>query len=232
MAMRGTLADLGVVDLLHLLAESHKTGQLIVAGPEEVANVYLAEGRLTHVEIGAKTGQQALVELVGWVEGEFEFRPEVLAASRSIDEDVQSAVARALTVRSARPGPRQPPSPAALASGLLQSLLEQYAASNPTVHCAAVTATGGAVMAFAGNGERYPDGIGPLCAEIAGFVSRFPRRPLQRLLLEDPSGTLAAVSLGAEELLLVSLTTDAHTGAALLAAKRLAAAITKQRARS
>src|SRR5262245_29562151 len=79
--MRGDLADLGVADLLYLLALRNQTGRLSVVTSRILAHLYLARGRLviaTSTEPALRLGQ---ILLAAGAIGE-EGLAEALAAQR------------------------------------------------------------------------------------------------------------------------------------------------------
>lgn len=102
MALNGTLADLGIVDLIQFPNKGRRSGELILAGATEEARLYYQEGNLTHAVVGNFHGMDALVEVVSWTEGEFEFRTGVESEIRSMEIDLHRALMVALKIRDER----------------------------------------------------------------------------------------------------------------------------------
>jgi len=61
MALRGNLRDFSVTQLLNLINLAHKTGTLIVEGPNETAKVSFRDGKLAYAQIGQDESSLALV---------------------------------------------------------------------------------------------------------------------------------------------------------------------------
>ena len=61
MALRGNLRDFTVTQLLNLINLAHKTGTLIVEGPNESAQVAFREGKLAYARIGQEDSSLASV---------------------------------------------------------------------------------------------------------------------------------------------------------------------------
>ncbi len=102
MALNGTLADLGIVDLIQFPNKGRRSGELVLAGQEEEARLYYVEGNLTHVQMGDLRGIDALVEVVSWTDGEFEFRTGVENDSKTVELDLHRALMVALKIRDER----------------------------------------------------------------------------------------------------------------------------------
>ncbi len=69
----GDVAELGVPQLLQMLGNSADAGTVVLRRGAEEAIVGFEKGMLRVVRIGPATGIKALVRLVGWREGSFEF---------------------------------------------------------------------------------------------------------------------------------------------------------------
>lgn len=61
MALRGNLRDFTVTQLLNLINLAHKTGTLIVEGPNEVARVAFRDGKLAYAQIGQEDNRLAAI---------------------------------------------------------------------------------------------------------------------------------------------------------------------------
>lgn len=77
--LRGDLENVSAASLLSFLAVERKTGILVVVG-DRVARVFLREGRALRVELegegGALPSRDALMDILGWRSGQFEFTLE------------------------------------------------------------------------------------------------------------------------------------------------------------
>lgn len=73
----GSLADMGLVDLLQTIDISRKSGVLYLSSREKRGAVYFSDGALKHATLGRLRGDAAVYRFLVWNEGEFdlEFRP-------------------------------------------------------------------------------------------------------------------------------------------------------------
>ena len=69
----GDVAAVGVPQLLQMLGNTANVGTIVLRRGAEEALVGFEGGRLRVVRLGSATGMKALVRLVGWSEGSFEF---------------------------------------------------------------------------------------------------------------------------------------------------------------
>ncbi len=61
MALRGNLRDFTVAQLLNLINLAHKTGTLVIEGPNEVARVAFRDGKLAFAQVGQEDNNLAAV---------------------------------------------------------------------------------------------------------------------------------------------------------------------------
>jgi len=72
-AFAGQLADLSVVDLLQVIADSRRSGIVHLRGPREApATIYFRQGQVVDAEVGRLSGVNAISRLFSWTEGSFE----------------------------------------------------------------------------------------------------------------------------------------------------------------
>ncbi len=74
--LEGDLLNMQIPNVLQSIGMSKGTGRLDVENPTENATVYFDDGTPIHCILGILEGPSALIELVGWEEGEFRFYPE------------------------------------------------------------------------------------------------------------------------------------------------------------
>jgi len=71
--VRGSLSDLGVVDMLQALGQGRKTCSLFIeTDADEHAAVYLQDGIVIHAQSGDVSGEEAVFRALGWTKGHFE----------------------------------------------------------------------------------------------------------------------------------------------------------------
>lgn len=68
----GSLADMGLVDLLQTIDVAHKSGVLHLRNQRQEGAIYFADGRLLDAELGDITGEPAIYRFLVWSDGEFE----------------------------------------------------------------------------------------------------------------------------------------------------------------
>jgi len=72
-AFTGQLADLSVVDLLQVLADSRRSGIVHLRGARETpATIYFRQGQIVDAEAGRLSGINAISRLFSWSDGSFE----------------------------------------------------------------------------------------------------------------------------------------------------------------
>src|SRR5690606_16259258 len=69
----GTLADMGVVDLIQTVEVGRKSGLIhLVSETTRQATLYFRNGKVIDAECGHLTGEEAVYRLLTWSDGEFE----------------------------------------------------------------------------------------------------------------------------------------------------------------
>jgi len=100
--LTGTLADIGIVELIQFPHTGRKTGELLINGKEMKARLFYDNGALHHALAGENEGLAALIEIVDWKEGQFEFHLNIRSEKKTIQLDLHRAVMQALKVRDER----------------------------------------------------------------------------------------------------------------------------------
>ncbi len=72
--IRGSLADLGLANLLQMFGTSAPQGTIVVEHDGEQGCIAFAEGQLLLAELGLLEGRDALVAMLDWADGRFEFQ--------------------------------------------------------------------------------------------------------------------------------------------------------------
>lgn len=99
MALRGSLEDMDVFELVQFPHQGRKSGELILVGTEHEARLYYDKGKLVHARYMEVEGMPVLEEVLGWDEGDFEFRPNEEPPHTTIEMDLHRAVMHALKAR-------------------------------------------------------------------------------------------------------------------------------------
>ncbi len=70
--LRGSLAQMNVIDLLQSLELGHKSCQLTLTNNGDRCDMYFAEGQINHATCGALKGDEAVYKVLGWQGGNFQ----------------------------------------------------------------------------------------------------------------------------------------------------------------
>lgn len=229
MGLKGTLADLGIVDLIQFPYAGRKTGELAIAGKSGEARLYYEKGALVHAVLGERTGMEALVRLVDWNEGSFEFSADAAADTRTIELDLHRTVMQALKLHDElkleeeRKRAQQPAVPGE--TGRLGEILGEFLKSNDFAVHAAILSPEGGPAASASAKEGTPEGVERLYAAMYELTQSYPRKNMNRIIIEDQNGTVVMVRLGNGGFLVVIAKREASLGAVSMGAGRLAAGL-------
>lgn len=221
MALRGSLSDLNIVELVQVPAAGRKTGELFIAGLEGIARLYYLNGRLVHLETDELSGHDVLVEVIGWTEGEFEFRADVTAEETTFDSDLHRALMLALKERDERRQAAAAPA-SDESGGRRHELLREFVAAHEFLRSACLLGEDGSA-ACRGHGEAAePAWFAELRRVLSDLMGTYPRAGLQRVLFEDDEGTVVMSRLADGTALVVAATSGTTLGAVSVAVERFA----------
>lgn len=208
MALRGSLEDIQVRDLLEVLRLGSRTGELVVAGLDADARLYFQDGKLVEAVGHGHSGVAVLTETLSWRDGEFEFRPEAEPPAHS-DPELQSAVARVLAFP-AGPGllPLPPvesmsPTVNAASASAQAEVLSTFVSSVALAEYACIVDATGVVQAQSGSSLHPIAQMRALGAAINAFRHAHSRPELRRMLIEDDKGVVAVARMADGSLLMV-----------------------------
>ncbi len=89
----GRIEELGMANLIQMLGNSSPSGTLTATRGSEEAVVAFDAGTLRYVRLGGLSGVKALVRMLGWADGEFQFHSVV---DKLADEDAPMSLTTAL----------------------------------------------------------------------------------------------------------------------------------------
>ena len=93
MALIGSLAELKMADVLRMFAVGRKTGLLaITAGGGRQAQVRVQKGSPIHAVAGRLQGDDALLDLFGWKDGQLEFVPDERVVAPNVSRGLDALV--------------------------------------------------------------------------------------------------------------------------------------------
>jgi len=225
MALSGSLTDLNVMELLQVPASGRKTGELLIASPDSDARLYYVDGALVHLAMDQRQGQEVLVEIIGWSEGEFEFRQNVLTETSTFKTDLKRAIMLAVMARDEQSGTDSPATETEETTET-SATLQEWVDSNDYLLHASVMRRDGTLVCCIDAGAEEPEGVGELRRSICALASDYPRQSLQRILLEDMHGTVAASCLRDGCALVLVADRSARIGAVSMCLDRLVRKLT------
>ncbi len=82
--LRGNLAQLPLLDILKMLSSGNRSGRLDIHQGSKSGEIYLQNGSLVHAVTGVQIGEKGVYTLLGWLEGDFSFTPDIDAPEQSI----------------------------------------------------------------------------------------------------------------------------------------------------
>lgn len=83
--LKGNLAQLSLLDIIKMFNAGNRTGRLDIHQGSKTGEIYLQHGSLVHAVTGTQLGEAGLYTLVGWLDGDFSFTPDIEAPEQSIN---------------------------------------------------------------------------------------------------------------------------------------------------
>lgn len=225
--LRGSLTDLTVVDLVQIPLGNQKTGELLIATEDQDARLYYVEGSLVHLVSGDVQGTSVLDLIIGWNEGEFEFRPDVLTEDSSFTGDLTpklvAAVGKFNDVEKAQKAQKPTEKRADKNADKVRRLLHDFLADHDYAIHACLMHSNGTMDVCGAERVDTPPWLEKIRASVLDVVESYPRRQLNRMLFEDEDGTLVVTCYPDDQAaLLVAAKQGATLGAVSIGVDRLA----------
>lgn len=229
MALRGSLAEINMLDLVRLLRASRGTGELVVAGLEDDARLLFVDGKLVSAASRQVEGREAVEGVLRWRDGEFEFRHQVEPPRPSADTGLDAVLVELEeTHRGASSGGNgsasQPSNvaPDQLADPRVQQLA-WFVESQPLIEHACLIDREGGIRGQSSTNLVPLDEIRKLAEALACYVGKYPRSDLRRMIIEDGRGIVVLSRLSDSSALVLVADARAAVGAVSAAATRLVA---------
>ena len=70
--LRGSLAQMSIMDLLQSLEMGHKNCELILTNNGDRCDMYFSDGQINHAVFGKVVGDEAVYKVLGWATGNFQ----------------------------------------------------------------------------------------------------------------------------------------------------------------
>lgn len=83
----GNLKHFNLTDLINILGQSKKTGQLSISSREDKENLYFLDGELIHAEHGLLEGEEVVYELMTHNSGDFSFQEISVNNKKTINKE-------------------------------------------------------------------------------------------------------------------------------------------------
>jgi hypothetical protein len=227
MALKGTLADLGIIDLIQFPHGGRKSGELVITSKDGEGRLYYDNGALVHAAVGHFEGMSALVCMVDWAEGTFEFVNDTKPTRKTIELDLHRAVMHALKLHDELRAEEK----RRKAEGLVEpkqkdeallSRLSEFVSSNDFAVHACVISPEGTLKAAANGPDGAPRNVEKLRGVLHELLGSYPRENLSRAFAVDEQGTVVLVRLSDGSGLIVIAGKEASLGAVAMSVGRLA----------
>lgn len=217
--LRGSLTDLSVVDLMQIPLGNQKTGELLIATEDQDARLYYADGKLIHAISGDRDGPAVIDTIVAWTEGEFEFRPDVVAETSNGGGDLNSKLHSAVNNVRVKVFVK----PSGGDTERIRKLLYEFLSANDFAIHACVLYVNGTMAVCGAEREETPLWLESIRSSVLEIIADYPRKGLNRVLFEDQDGTLIVTCYPEDQsALFVAAKKGATLGAVSIAVDRLA----------
>lgn len=90
--LSGSLEQLGLPEILQVLSQSRRTGQLAITTDTIEGNVYLDDGEVVNAIAGDVKGEPAFGIMMSWTKGEFNFDPGTTTDERLINKRLDGLI--------------------------------------------------------------------------------------------------------------------------------------------
>lgn len=94
--VRGSLSELGLVDMLQALAHGRKTCALFLESGGWYGNIYLEDGNVVHAETDSKKGEEAVFEILAHPTGHFEIVKRTYSGEKTMNDNVEGLLLEGL----------------------------------------------------------------------------------------------------------------------------------------
>jgi len=92
MLENGNLKHFNLADLMNILGQSKKTGELIINSREHPSTLYFQDGVLVHASSGPLSGEEVVYELMSYGSGDFSFNEKEIDISNSIGKNIDEII--------------------------------------------------------------------------------------------------------------------------------------------
>jgi hypothetical protein len=93
--LKGNLAQLSLLDIIKMFNAGRRTGRLDIHQGSKTGEIFLQNGSLVHAVTGTQLGEAGVYTLLGWLEGDFSFTPDIEAPEHSISQSTEQMLLEA-----------------------------------------------------------------------------------------------------------------------------------------
>lgn len=228
MALTGTLADINVIDLLKFPHATEKSGELIIAGMEDEARTYYDKGQIYHSVCGDSIGMDAIIELLRFDEGEFEFRNDVTTNQQTVNTAIDELIPHALALKE-KLGAQQTESnvPRHEEEPIRRDLaatVEKISLKHSYINHVALYRRDGTQM-LTWDKDSADESFNAVVTDVIHLLDNHPREGLHKIYMSHAHGTTVACLLNADTILLMDSDVSSSLGMLSLASARITQSI-------
>lgn len=226
MALTGTLRDVSIVSLLQFPHTGKRSGQIIVDSSGKKASFYYDAGNLVHAVLGLVSGEEVLVQVVDWTDGEFTFDPGVEPPAVTIEKDLHRCIMWALKERDERKKLREEQAPPLGQVPRSQELEKLVSESGNFVYASLIDAKGETLCSSSLPGETS-DTITRLQKAFSVLLAQYPDRLPRRIIVDDERFSMISEAISDERVLLAVAEPGTRMGILPIAVAKFVEALKK-----
>jgi len=189
-----------MAELIQIPISTRKTGLLVINDGKDEARLYYKNGVMIHAAANELKGMDALIEVIGFQKGDFEFRAGVTTSEINIDMDSNAAILNALKAFDER---RKLDEDSGVYNldfmELIKQRMKTLIRENPDFGYVAFFSSKTPVgkPVFEQKRKEYEsldfEGWVKFCQEM---VNAYPRKSFTRVFCEDAEGILVIATMG------------------------------------
>jgi hypothetical protein len=229
MALKGTLDDFGIIELLQIPYHGKKTCEMVLTSDKGKAVLHYEKGQVVHAQFRDKKGEQVIEEIVDWHKGSFEIGQDIHPSEKTINKDLHTLLLYVVKARDERLSARKNGQEQVdKITGNLEAQLEAFRKSSDLATYISILNKSGQVIARAQNPEKPQVNISELEQLVTEVVNIYPRDGFRKASYEDGSGIVSALRINGELTLMAVSDKNSPLGAVSLGLGRLAAQVAQR----
>ena len=97
-ALRGSLSQMNVIDLMQSLEMGRKSGLLTLTNANDKCEVYFLDGQIHHSTYGTTVGEEAVYKVLAWEKGNFQIDFDKRSSEQTINRSTQGLMMEGLRI--------------------------------------------------------------------------------------------------------------------------------------